>query len=54
MKRCCCKTLPLDAQGGIEGGLDDAFCFGSARPTPLDSGFRRNVSSYAQHSLRDA
>ena len=35
-------------QGGIEGGLDDAFRFETVRPTPLDSGFRRNDGSCAK------
>ena len=36
------QPSPLMIQGGIEVGLDDAFRFETVRPTPLDSGFRRN------------
>ena len=35
-------SLPLDVQGGIEGGLDLSLRFGNTCPTPLDSDFRRN------------
>ena len=44
-----CTTLPLDAQGGIKGGLDLVFRFALRCPAPLDSGFRRNDGGYAQH-----
>ena len=44
-----CTTLPLDAQGGIKGGLDLAFHLALRCPAPLDSGFRRNDRSCAQH-----
>ena len=40
--RVLCITLPLDAQGGIKGGLDLPFRFALRCPAPLDSGFRRN------------
>ena len=36
-----CTTLPLDIQGGIQGGLDAAFRFGNITRTLLDSDFRR-------------
>ena len=39
-------------QGGIEGGLDDAFCFGDARPAPLDSRLRENDGNPAKVSPR--
>ena len=39
-------------QGGIEGGLDDAFRFGDARPAPLDFRLRENDSSFAEVSIR--
>ncbi len=45
--RVLCTTLPLDAQGGIKGGLDLVFRFGHRCPAPLDSGFRRNDVSCA-------
>ena len=35
-------TLPLDAQGGTKGGLDEDFCFVPSVISPLDSDFRRN------------
>ncbi len=44
-----CTTLPLDAQGGIKGGLDSVFRFALHSPAHLDSGFRRNDGSCAQH-----
>ena len=39
-------------QGGIEGGLDDAFRFGDARLSPLDSRLRENDGSYAKVSRK--
>ena len=35
-------TLPLDAQGGIQGGLETSVRFGSNSTPHLDSDFRRN------------
>jgi len=35
-ERVLCTTLPLDAQGGIKGGLDLAFRFALRCPAPLD------------------
>ena len=39
------KTLPLDVQGGIKGGLDTPFHFEPVIETRLDSGLRRNDGS---------
>ncbi len=47
--RVLCTTLPLDAQGGLKGGLDLVFRFGRRCPAPLDSGFRRNDGGCAQN-----
>ena len=44
-----CTTLPLDAQGGIKGGLDLAFCFALRCSASLDSGFRQNDRSCAKN-----
>ena len=46
-----CTTLPLDAQGGIKGGLDLMFRFRRRCLAPLDSGFRRNDGGCAQNPL---
>ena len=37
------KTLPLEDQGEIEGGLDDGFRFEPTHPTPMDSRHRIGV-----------
>ena len=57
-----CTTLPLDDPrrnttslplfARRKGGLDDAFGFGAARPTLLDSGFLRNDGSCAKNLIR--
>ena len=36
-------------QGGIEGGLVDAFRFGDTLPAPLDSRLRENDGSYHEN-----
>ena len=45
------KPSHLMIQGGIEGGLDDAFRFEDARPVPLDSRLCENDGRFAKVSL---
>ena len=45
------KPSPLMIQGGIEGGLVDAFRFGGAHLAPLVSHLRENDGSLAKVSL---
>ena len=47
LHRVLCTTLPLDAQGGIKGGLDLPFRLALRCPAPMDSGFRRNDGNCA-------
>ena len=48
LHRVLCTTLPLDAQGGIKGGLDLSFRLALRCPAPMDSGFRRNDGNCAK------
>ena len=48
LHRVLCTTLPLDAQGGIKGGLDLPFRLALRCPAPMDSGFRRNDGNCAK------
>ena len=48
LRRVLCTTLPLDAQGGIKGGLDLPFRLALRCPAPMDSGFRRNDGNCAK------
>ena len=50
IKETFAKPSALMIQGGLEGGLDGAFRFVDARPSPLGSRLRENDGSFAKVS----